>query len=71
MAQLDSSQAMEIYRECLKHSLRLISVFFGIILLVVVLFGFYIYKSFETVPQTFVATQSNSSGDNSISQGDK
>lgn len=64
------SDTVQIYRACLKHTLYLASVFLALVLGILVLFGFYISKSFETEPQTITATQSNFSGDNSISQGD-
>ena len=70
MYEIDKVSALEIYKACLNHTLRLVGLGVLLIALLLGVFSLYIWKSFETVPQTIEATQTNSSGNNSITQGD-
>lgn len=70
MSDISKEEVLTIYRECLNHTLKIIGWGVGLIALLLGVFSFYIWKSFEVVPQTITASQTNSTGDNSISQGD-
>lgn len=65
---LERNEVLEVYRECLKHTIKIVSYGVAIIAMCLFVFGVYIWKSFETVPQTITATQNNLEGSNSISQ---
>lgn len=67
---LEKDEVLEIYRECLRHTLKVVAFGVGVVIMCLGVFSFYIWKSFEVVPQTITASQTNSTGDNSISQGD-
>jgi hypothetical protein len=65
-------ETIEIIREARKAGMQTALLMFGALVLVSALFGFYIYKSFDTAPTNHIeATQSNEAGNNVISQGDK
>lgn len=51
------SELIEVYRACLQHTLRIILSFIGFFAILCLLFGFYIYKSYDVVPSTITATQ--------------
>lgn len=68
--EIDKVSALEIYKACLNHTLKLVGLGVLVVFLLLSVFSLYIWKSFETVPQTIEATQNNSSGNNSITQGD-
>lgn len=66
------NETIEIIREARKAGIQTALLMFGALMLVSALFGFYIYKSFDTAPTNNIeATQSNDVGNNIIRQGDK
>ena len=66
------NETIEIIKEARKAGMQTALMLFGALLVVSALFGYYIYKSYDTVPTNYVeATQENTSGDNTITQGDK
>lgn len=67
---MDNNEVIEIIREARKAGMQVALMLFGALLLVSLLFGFYIYKTLETETHTIEATQTNESGDNTITQGE-
>ena len=67
---MDNNEVIEIIREARKAGMQVALMLFGALLLVSLLFGFYIYKTLETEKHTIEATQTNESGDNTITQGE-
>ena len=66
------NETIEIIKEARKAGMQTALMLFGALLVVSALFGYYIYKSYDTVPTNYVeATQENASGDNTITQGGK
>lgn len=61
---------IEIIREARKAGMQTALMMFGALVIVSILFGLYIYKSFDDTPTNYItASQNNESGDNSIKQG--
>lgn len=54
---MDSKDALEVYKACLQHTLKLIISFISFFSIFCLLFGYYIYKSYDVVPATITATQ--------------
>lgn len=54
---MDSKDALEVYKACLQHTLKLIISFISFFSILCLLFGYYIYKSYDVVPATITATQ--------------
>lgn len=68
---MDNTEMIEVIREARKAGMQVALLLFGALLLVSLLFGFYIYKSFNDTPTNYVtASQTNESGDNTITQGE-
>ena len=66
------NETIEIIKEARKAGMQTALMLFGALLVVSALFGYYIYKSYDTAPTNYVeATQENTSGDNTITQGGK
>ena len=70
------SETSEIIKEARKAGMQTAIMLFAALVLVLIafcgLFGYYIHKSYDTVPTNYIeATQENTSGDNTITQGDK
>ena len=66
------NETIEIIKEARKAGMQTALLMFGAFLVVSLLFGYYIYKSYDVAPTNFVeAMQDNESGDNIISQGDR
>jgi hypothetical protein len=66
---MDSKETIEIIREARKAGMQVALLLFFALLSVSLLFGLYIYKSFETNTYSIEASQSNETGDNTITQG--
>lgn len=57
MNQQNQSEHLQVYQACLAHTIK-ICLFFGILFICfTLLFGYYIYKSYDVVPATITATQ--------------
>ena len=57
MNQNNQSELLQVYQACLAHTIR-ICVFFGALFVCFsLLFGYYIFKSYDVVPSTITATQ--------------
>lgn len=68
---MENHEVIEIIKEARKAGVQVALMLFGALLLLSLLFGFYIYKSFSDTPTNYVtASQTNESGNNSISQGE-
>ena len=68
---MNDNEVIEIIKEARKAGMQVALMLFGALLLLSLLFGFYIYKSFDDTPTNYVtASQTNESGNNSISQGE-
>lgn len=67
---MEQKEIIEIIREARKAGMQTALLMFAALLVVGGLFGFYVYKSFETNSYTVEAVQTNETGDNSIKQGD-
>ena len=68
---MDNKEYIEVIREARKAGMQTALFMFGALLIVSLLFGFYIYKSFNDTPANYVtASQTNESGDNTITQGE-
>lgn len=66
------NETIEIIKEARKAGMQTALMLFGALLVVSALFGYYIYKSYDLVPTNYVeASQTNTLGDNTISQGGK
>lgn len=53
----NQSELLQVYQACLAHTIR-ICVFFGALFVCFsLLFGYYIFKSYDVVPSTITATQ--------------
>lgn len=66
------NETIEIIKEARKAGMQTACLLFACLCIVAGLFAFYIYKSYDTVPTNYVeATQENTSGDNTITQGGK
>ena len=70
------SETSEIIKEARKAGMQTACLLFATLVLVLIafcgLFGYYIDKSYDTVPTNYIeTTQENTSGDNTITQGDK
>lgn len=69
---LDSKEVIEIIREARKAGLQTAILMFTALLLVSILFGYYIFKSFDAAPSNYIeASQQNETGNNVITQGDE
>lgn len=66
---MEHKEIIEIIREARKAGMQTALMMFGALLIVGGLFGFYIYKSFETNTYNVEAVQTNENGDNNIKQG--
>ena len=66
---MENKEIIEIIREARKAGMQTALFMFLALLAVNILFGLYIYKSFETNTYSVEATQSNETGDNTITQG--
>lgn len=65
------NETIEIIREARKAGLQTACLLFGSFLVVSLLFGYYIYKSYGLVPSNYIeAIQENEVGNNNISQGE-
>lgn len=68
---MENKEMIEVIREARKAGMQTALLMFGALLLTSLLFGFYIYKSFNDTPTNYVtASQTNESGDNTIKQGE-
>ena len=57
MNQQNQSEYLQVYQACLAHTIK-ICIFFGALFLCFsLLFGYYIFKSYDVVPATITATQ--------------
>jgi hypothetical protein len=66
------NDTIEIIKEARKAGMQTACLLFGAFLIVSLLFGYYIHKSYDEAPTNYVeAMQDNESGDNVISQGDR
>lgn len=66
------NETIEIIKEARKAGMQTALLMFGAFLVVSLLFGYYIYKSYDEVQTNYVeATQDNEIGNNVISQGDR
>lgn len=66
------NETIEIIKEARKAGMQTACLMFGAFLVVSLLFGYYIYKSYDLAPTNYIeAAQENESGNNIISQGDK
>ena len=66
------NETIEIIKEARKAGMQTACLLFACLCIVAGLFGYYIYKSYDTVPTNYVeAEQKNNSGNNTISQGVK
>ena len=66
------NETIEIIKEARKAGMQTACLLFACLCIVAGLFGYYIYKSYDTVPTNYVeAEQTNNSGNNTISQGVK
>lgn len=66
------NETIEIIREARKAGMQTACLLFGAFLVVSLLFGYYIYKSYGEVPTNIVdAIQENNNGNNTIKQGGK
>ena len=66
------NETIEIIKEARKAGMQTACLLFACLCIVAGLFGYYIYKSYDTVPTNYVeAEQTNNSGNNTISQGGK
>lgn len=66
------SETIEIIREARKAGMQTACLLFGAFLVVSLLFGYYIYKSYDEAPTNIVdAIQENNNGNNTIKQGGK
>lgn len=66
---MEHKEIIEIIKEARKAGMQTALMMFGALLIVGGLFGFYIYKSFETNSYNVEAVQTNENGDNNIKQG--
>lgn len=66
---MEHKEIIEIIKEARKAGMQTALMMFGALLIVGGLFGFYIYKSFETNTYNVEAVQTNENGDNNIKQG--
>lgn len=66
---MEHTEVVEIIKEARKAGMQTALLMFAALLVVGGLFGFYIYKSFETNSYNVEAVQTNENGDNSIKQG--
>lgn len=63
------NETIEIIKEARKAGMQTAVMLFGALIIVSVLFGYYIYKSFDGVPAGYIEAQmDNENGDNSIMQ---
>lgn len=60
---------IEIIKEARKAGMQVACMMFGALIIVSLLFGLFIYESFQLNRNTIEAVQTNESGDNSINQG--
>lgn len=67
---MENKEVIEIIKEARKAGMQTALLMFSALLVVAGLFGFYVYKSFETNSYSVEAVQTNENGDNSIKQGD-
>lgn len=66
------NETIEIIKEARKAGMQTACLLFGAFLVVSLLFGYYIYKSYDEVPMNYVeVAQDNEIGNNVISQGDR
>lgn len=57
MNQQNQFEYLQVYQACLAHTIK-ICIFFGALFLCfTLLFGYYIFKSYDVVPATITATQ--------------
>ena len=54
---MNGQEALEVYKACLQHTIKLFFFFAGFFLIFCFLFGYHIYKSYDVVPSTITATQ--------------
>lgn len=66
---MENKEIIELIREARKAGMQTALLMFAALLVVGGLFGFYVYKSFETNTYNVEAVQTNDNGDNSIKQG--
>lgn len=71
-----NQETIEIIKEARKAGMQVAFLLTGLIVLILLvfggLFGYYIYKSYDTSPTGYIeAEQTNSNGNNTISQGVK
>ena len=66
---MEHKEIIEIIKEARKAGMQTALMMFGALLIIGGLFGFYIYKSFETNSYNVEAVQTNENGDNNIKQG--
>lgn len=66
---MEHKEIIEIIKEARKAGMQTALMMFGALLIIGGLFGFYIYKSFETNTYNVEAVQTNENGDNNIKQG--
>lgn len=67
---MNNDETIEIIREARKAGMQVALMMFSALLLVSLLFGLYIYESFNDTPTNYVsASQTNNLGDNNIKQG--
>lgn len=66
------NETIEIMKEARKAGMQTACLMFGAFLVVSLLFGYYIYKSYGDAPTNYVeANQDNEMGNNIINQGGK
>lgn len=70
------SDTTEIIKEARKAAMQIVFLLSGIIVLILItfasLFGYYIYKSYDVAPTSYVeAEQTTNNGNNSITNGVK
>ena len=66
------NETIEIIKEARKAGMQTACLLFACLCIVAGLFGYYIYKSYDAVPTNYIeAEQTNNSGNNTISQGNK
>lgn len=64
------NETIEIIKEARKAGMQTACLLFGAFLVVSLLFGYYIYKTYNNAPTNYIdAIQENEIGNNTISQG--
>ena len=66
---IESKEIIEVIRESRKAGMQAALLLFSALLLSSILFGYYIYKSFNLTPSGYIeASQENDTGNNTINQ---